>query len=284
MIEPSLLLNQMNKLCINMTHSRRKKDGKKQRKNVLRLMKKLTRRIEKHANRYRELLLKHWEKTDWTEVQMQQVIGRIDNILDQLPAAIKQAHDRIIGERKLATSEKILSLYDKDAHVIIRGKAGNEVEFGQGLLLTEQSNGLITDWELFADQPPSDSQLIKPIVERITKYYGPLKSLCADRAFDSEKNVSLLEGNNINNGICPKSPKKLQERLKEPMFKKLQTRRSQTEGRIGIFKNVFLGKPLRSRITKCKRHAINWCVLTHNLWVIARMAIEVERLPVQQSS
>lgn len=49
----------------------------------------------------------------------------------------------MIGERVISSEDKILSLYDKDAQVIVRGKAGNEVEFGQGLVLSEQSNGLI---------------------------------------------------------------------------------------------------------------------------------------------
>jgi len=69
----------------------------------------------------------------------------------------------------------------------------------------------------------------------------------------------------------------LQQRLEEPLFVSLQTRRSQTEGRIGIFKNVFLGTPLRTRIALNKRHAINWCVLTHNLWVLARKIIAEEK-------
>jgi hypothetical protein len=69
------------------------------------------------------------------------------------------------------TSKKILSFYDRDARVIVRGKAGNEVEFGQDLLLTEQTDGLIIDWLLFADQPPCDSKLLQPTLLRLEKHY-----------------------------------------------------------------------------------------------------------------
>jgi hypothetical protein len=41
--------------------------------------------------------------------------------------------------------DKILSFYDKEVEVIVRGKSGAEVEFGQRLLLTEQEDGLIID-------------------------------------------------------------------------------------------------------------------------------------------
>lgn len=277
MIEPQLFLKQINKLCITMTHVRRKKDSKKQRKNIFRKMKKLSSRIAKHGKRYRELLSNEWEKTEWTHIQAQQVIHRIDSVLEQLPVAIKQAHERIIGERLVASKDKILSLYDKDAHVIVRGKAENEVEFGQGLLLSEQEDGLIIDWQLFKDQPPSDSKALEPMLERIEKHYGAIESLTTDRGFSDKRNDAILQAHNIYNAVCPKSPKQLQEKLTDPIFLSLQTRRSQTEGRIGIFKNVFLGRPLRSRITAYKRQAINWCVLTHNLWLLSRKAIDIER-------
>jgi len=284
MTEPKQILKQMNKLCIKMTHTRRKKDGKKQRKTILREMKKLIQCIAKHANRYRDLLIREREKTAWSEAQSDQVIARIDLILEQLPAAIKQAHERIIGERIVSSSDKTISLYDKDAHVIVRGKAGGEVEFGQSLLLSEQQDGLIIDWELFGERTPSDSKLLEPTVNRIGKYYGQPSSVCGDRGFSSKKTDTFLDGKNIVNGICPKAVTQLQEKLSDPIFVNLQTRRSQTEARIGIFKNVFLGKPLRSRVTLNKRHAINWCVLTHNLWVLSRKTIADEQLQLKHAA
>jgi hypothetical protein len=277
MKEPASLMKDMNKLCMQMTHTRRKKDSKKQRKAILRAMKKLASCIAAHAERYKKLLTESWQKTDWSETQMNQVVRRMDNVLEQLPQAIKQAHDRIIGERKAVSSEKLLSLYDKDIEVIVRGKANNEVEFGQRLMLTEQADGLIIDWELCAKESLQDSQLLKPTIDRLEKNYGPLSSVSTDRAFASAANDDFLKSKNIYNATCPRSPIQLQQRLEEPLFVSLQTRRSQTEGRIGIFKNVFLGTPLRTRIALNKQHAINWCVLTHNLWVLARKIIAEEK-------
>ncbi|HBC71428.1 MAG TPA: hypothetical protein DEG23_03825 [Coxiellaceae bacterium] len=239
MIEPQLFLKQMNKLCITMMHVRRKKDSKKQRKIVFRKMKKLSQCIANHGEHYRELLNNEWEKTRWTHIQAQQVIRRIGLILERLPAAIKQAHERIVGERLVPSENKILSLYDRDTHVIVRGKADNEVEFGQGLLLTEQVDGLIIDWQLFKDQPPSDNKVLKPMLERIKKHYGAIESSCTDRGFSDQKNDAYLQEHKIYNALCPRSPKQLQEKSVDPIFLSLQTRRSQTEARIGIFKNVF---------------------------------------------
>ena len=50
----------------------------------------------------------------------------------------------------------------------------------------------------------------------------------------------------------------------------MQKRRSQTEARISIFKNGFLGSPLLSKGHANQEREVAWNVLTHNLWVIAR--------------
>ena len=122
-----------------------------------------------------------------------------------------------------------------------------------------------------------DSDLLQPTIKRLIKNYGNIGSTSTDRAFSSAANDEFLESKNIYNATCPRPPKKFRGKIRGScFFLSLQTRRSQTEVRIGIFTNVFLGKPLRSSITLYKRHAINWCVLTHNLWVLSRKAIADE--------
>lgn len=277
MPEPSSFVKQMNRLCIEMTHARRRKDSKKVRKRVLRSMKKLSKTIRTHGERYRVLLAEHREETEWTEAQAGLVLGRIDNVLGKLPQAIHQAHERIIGERRLGNEEKMLSLYEEDVHVLVRGKAGAEVEFGHGLYLAEQKDGLIVDWKFFKDQPPADTKLVKQSVERMEQAYGGIGAFCTDRGFDAVANVRLLEEHDVYNAICPRDPKRMAQRKEEPRFMRLQCRRAQTEGRIGIFKNAYLGRPLRSKGFEHKENTVVWCVLTHNLWVLARMALAEER-------
>jgi hypothetical protein len=81
----------------------------------------------------------------------------------------------------------------------------------------------------------------------------------------------MLEGKKIYNAICPKDPGELKKRMKEEKFVELQKRRSQTEGRIAIFKNGFLGSPLLSKGHENQEREVAWNVLAHNLWVIARL-------------
>ena len=274
MADPSEFIRDVNRLCIQMTHSRRRKDGRKYRKQVLRLMKKLLKRIDKHAQRHRDLLADNWQETDLSEGQVHQILFRIDRIRDQLPAAINQAHERLIGERQVANKDKILSLYEPDLHVIVRGKEGSEVEFGNTFLLGEQEDGVIVDWKLIKDRAPSDTQLVRKSLQRFSRVAGDKMpgALVGDRGFDSPGNRQLsTKQHEIYNAICPKSPARMRERMQEARFVELQSRRSQTEGRIGIFKNAFLGRPMKSKGFDYREQNITWAVLAHNLWVIARL-------------
>lgn len=272
--DPKYFISAMNKLCIEMTHARKKKDSQKVRKHVLRRMKKLMKIIEFHAQSYHQLLENSWKETDLSECEAKLVLKRMKNILKQLPAAEKQAHERIIGERRVANKDKILSFYDPDIRVIVRGKAGAEVEFGNTLYLAEQTDGLIIDWDFIKEQAPGDNKLVAPSIERIRKEYGDIESFAADRGFDSLKNTTYLEQQNIINAICPRSVSELKKSLTDKTFCHLQKRRGATEARIGIFKNDYLGKPLNSKGFENRKIRIQWCVLSHNLWKLSTMAAQ----------
>ena len=272
MEEPEEFLKRMNQLCIKMTHARRKKDGKRVRKAVLREMKKLSKIIGAHAERHREVLEQRWQETDLKAGEARQILERIRVVVEKLPAAIRQAHERIIGERPVENDEKVLSLYEGHASVYVRGKAGAEVEFGSQLLLGESQSGVIVDWELVGGKPEADTKMLKRSLERMKQTAGgpAIRAVSGDRGFDSKANREMLEKAGIYNAICPKAPDELKKRMKDGKFVELQKRRSQTEGRIAIFKNGFLGSPLLSKGHANQEREVAWNVLTHNLWVIAR--------------
>lgn len=274
MESPESFITRINRLCIEMTHTRAKQDGKRHKKITLRKMDRVVGTVAAHARRYRKLLDEKWDQTQWTRPQAEQVLRRIDQVLEQLPKARQQARQRIISEQKVENKDKILSLYEPEVQVIVRKKAGKDVEFGNTLLLGENPQGLILDWELFKESAPADSRLQERSRERMKESFGPvLKALAADRGFDSEANQKALAAEGIYNGVCPRSPHELKERGQSTKFKKLQRRRGQTEGRVAIVKNVFLGRPLRSKGFEHRALSVTWTVLTHNLWVMARLTI-----------
>jgi hypothetical protein len=268
---PDGFLRQINRLSMDMSQSRRRADSRKRRKALLRQMKRLTKVVRQHAQRYVVQLQTHWRQTDLSEGQMQRIVLRLQGVVAQLPEAMRQAHERIIGGRKIENRNKILSLYEPDIHVIVRKKAEAEVEFGNTLLLAEQSAGLILDWKLEKEISHGDGALLPPSVERVKAAIGRYpRAVGADRGFDSGRNRLWLEERKIENALCPRSPQELKERMREPKFRRIQTRRAQTEARIGILKNDFLGRPLRSKGFEHRAQAVAWAILAHNLWLLAQ--------------
>lgn len=135
----------------------------------LRLMKRMVKTVRAHAQKHRDLLDQEWAQTDWTRPQADQVIRRLDAVLAPLPETEKQVHERIIGERPVANDEKVISFYETDTKVIVRGKVGAEVEFGNTLRLGETPQGSIVDWQLFQDSAPSDSAPLQDSVEQVER-------------------------------------------------------------------------------------------------------------------
>jgi len=277
--KPNAYMRDMNKLCIKMTHARRRKNSKKARKKTLRQMKKMMRTVEGIAQGHLEKLCKQGASKGLSILKIQILADKFRAILNQVDAIIQQAHERIIGERRVANKDKILSLYERDMHVIHRGKAAAESEFGNTLFLAEQADGLIVDWRLYQDQAPADSKMVPEHIERMEKEHDiKLKGFTGDRGFDSTDNNTVLETSEIENYICPKNIEKLNERLKDEDFRNNQTRRAQTEARIAIITRNFTGNPAQKWGYTNKQRFCAWAILTHNLWVLARLPRRPKKL------
>jgi len=272
MPDPLTLVKTMNSLAIEMTQVSRNRKGKKARKKVFRKMKSHLKMVLRHAKSYYQLLQEKWHTTEWSEKQTQQVLQRMFNVMEQVPEIIEIAHARIISEKVVENQDKILSLYEKNVHVIKRGKFGSDVEFGNGLYLAEQKDGIIVDFKYYKEYPEADTTLLKESIKRMKEHY-PIGSVATDRGFNSKANDRYLNKETIFNATCSRDPHELSIKMDDERFRKAQQRRAQTEGRIGILKNKFIGAKLLRKGFENRAIKILWTVFTHNLWVIARIAI-----------
>lgn len=276
---PRELIRIMNRLCIKMTHSRRRKNSRKYRKQVLREMKHLLKAIGGHAQRHLKLLNLHWDQTDLSEKQTARIQERMECKLKQLPRVVQQAHERIIGERQVKSADKILSVHEDNLHVMVRGKASGEVEFGNNLFLCESPDGFILDYHLYQERAPVDAKQLKESLDRQQGWDidASIEKVVADRGFDTRTIARELKENGIDNHICPRNAQELTRRLKEPDFRILQKRRGGTEARIAILKNNGGGRVCRAKGFGHRAMAVGWGVLAHNLWWVARKVRENQR-------
>ena len=170
---------------------------------------------------------------------------------------------------------KTLSLYDDTASAIVRGKSGAEIEFGNEMLIAEQADGFIVDWQLY-EEKTADQRKLGDFLESYQPQNKGVETIVTDRGFDGKPNQRKLEKINICNGMCPRSPAQMAERMKDENFQTLQHRRSQTEGRIAAIKR-FIGDKMPCRDFEDKKRHAAWAVLSHNLHLLAKLMTEARR-------
>ena len=271
------LLNELNNISIELGNARRRKDSKTKRKQVFRRLKIFSIRIAQHAHKHIELLKKHREKkTSLSQAQADFIINRMQGILEQLPKVRQVAHERIIGERRVASKDKIISPFETNAKVMARGKSGAEVEFGNQLMIGENRDGLIVFYELY-EEIKSDSKLYTDAILQTEQTVGAkLELICGDRGFSDVKTQQKITESrpDLKDHTCPKSVDLLKRSMEDDEFKKSQKRRCQTEARIAIIKNVYHNGRTLSKGIASQRLELNWVMLTHNLCKLAQMRMQ----------
>lgn len=271
--KPKTFISEMNALCMSMTSANRKRGDKKQKKKIFRDLKKLAAVIRKHGTRYADLLESEHENTDLSKAEAACVVKRLREMTEILPTAVKQAHSRIIKGVQVKNEDKLLSIYHEHVNVIKRGKAGGQVEFGNPLFLAEQRDGIILDWKLYKTDVKDPQATREGIIRLTEEFEYEIASMTGDRGCQSKRNDKLLTSKNIYNGLCPRNPHEFIEKMHDGKFRELQKRRAQTEGRIGIFKNVILDGSLYEKNFEGKEIKIAWAVMLHNLWCMARLPV-----------
>lgn len=157
-------------------------------------------------------------------------------------ALVVRAHDqarrRIVEGESVPAAEKLVSLFEPHASIIVRGKAGKPVEFGHKLFLSETAEGLVVHYEV-ADGNPPDSPWVTSALERHRELFGRVPAVYAgDRGFYSRQNVTLCEDAGIQTESFPyrggKRPRARTAHEHSPAFRDAQRFRAGVEGRISV--------------------------------------------------
>src|SRR5271169_4169915 len=100
---------------------------------------------------------------------------------------IAQTERRVLRGEAVAANEKIVSLFEPHADIIVKG--GREVQYGHKLNLTTGRSGLILDLVIEAGNP-ADSERFLPMLNRHIGFYGDApRQTAADGGFASRHNL-----------------------------------------------------------------------------------------------
>lgn len=170
---------------------------------------------------------------------------------------------------------KILSLFEPLTEAIRKGKAGKETEFGKLVKIQECENGIITDYEVYAERP-ADVKLLKKALKAHEQTFGKMPELAAaDHGFHSDANERQAQKAGVKRVCLPRPGKKTKERIKhqrQRWFREGQKWRNGSEGRISVLKRSFGMRRCLYRGFEGMQRWVGWSVLANNLRCMARLS------------
>ncbi len=89
-----------------------------------------------------------------TQRQAQRLLEQAQRVLPLVERVITQTRTRVLEGKKVASEQKVLSLFEPHTRAIPRHKGGALVEFGRHVVLDEVDGGIVTRYPLF-EHPPN---------------------------------------------------------------------------------------------------------------------------------
>jgi transposase, IS5 family len=207
--------------------------------------------------------------------------GRLRRALSELATTVAttstvvtQARTRLAGDTPDAAT-RIVSLHDRDARPIVKGRLGKPVEFGYKTQVVDNEDGIICDRTVEMGNLPDAPQLV-PAIRRIVTHTGRVpKAVTADGNYGEQTVDDDLHALGVTTVAIPRKGRPDTARRDHEhrrAFRRLLRWRTGCEGRISCLKRGYGFD--RSRVDGLPRTRV-WCgysVLTHNLVKIGKLA------------
>ena len=134
-----------------------------------------------------------WQAPDPMTVALWQAEFR--HYRPQIERIIAQTERRVLHGETVAANEKIVSLFEPHADIIVKG--GRDVEYGHKLNLTAGRSGLILDLVIESGNP-ADSERFLPMLDRHIAFYGQApRQAAADGGYASRHNLSQAKARGV---------------------------------------------------------------------------------------
>ncbi|MBC8877342.1 MAG: transposase [Planctomycetes bacterium] len=189
--------------------------------------------------------------------------------MDYLPVMRRVAavaRRRAFDGEKVPNGEKVFSIFEPHAELIMRGRRGRPIEFGHKVLLTQSKEKFITDFVVL-EENRSDAELLPLVFDRHQEKYGRRpESIAADKGFcpDADTYQELAEQVDYL-GV----PRRTRD-FGDAMMVVWQQWRAGIEGTISCLKRAFRLARCCFRGFKNFASAVGSAVFCHNLTILAK--------------
>lgn len=204
----------------------------------------------KRVQLYRELL----KITRATLAYLRQAAARLERVGDllvefwqaefrhHLPLVeqiIAQTERRVLAGEKVPAGEKLVSLFEPHADIIVKGS--RKIEYGHKLNLTTGRSGLILDLVIEAGNP-ADTERFLPMLERHIAFYGKApRQGAADGGYASRGNLNQAKALGVRDmAFHKKKGLRIEDMVRSNwVYRKLRNFRAGVEANISCLKRAY---------------------------------------------
>ncbi len=203
---------------------------------------------------------RHYQKLIETAEQMVRQTARVMHALEQqsesaakrlreqaeevvplVKRIIAQTRSRVLEGKKVASADKVLSLFEPHTRAIPRHKGGAEVEFGRHVILDEVEGGIVTRYALL-EQPHEHGQALEAVQHHRQVFGRPPRLVAGDRGVHSADTEEVLTEVGVKLVAIPASGKLSEARQaleRTRSFKRGYRWRAGIEGRIASLRRDY---------------------------------------------
>jgi len=199
-------------------------------------------------------------------------MSRIEHFVPLVKKVIHQTQERVFrGDTHV--EEKIISLFEPHSQVIRKGKAHKPNEFGRLVRVDEVENGIVSGYQVLEGNHADTGSFI-PALEHHQSMFGQVPEMAtADRGFFSARNereAKELGVKKVAIPACGRLSGKRAEQQKQRWFRRALRWRAGIERTMSHLKHPFSMARARYKGERGFERYVGWCVITKNLFSIAR--------------
>jgi len=173
--------------------------------------------------------------------RLARAVNDLTDLLDATERIAAQARQRIAGTIPDGAT-RVVSLHDRQARPIAKGRLGKPVEFGYKGQVVDNDDGVVLDHDLLAGNPPDAPQLA-PAVERVKARTGRApRTVTADRGYGEAAVDQALCDLGVRTVVIPRKGRPgaaRQQAEHRRAFRRTVKWRTGCEGRISTLKRGY---------------------------------------------
>jgi IS5 family transposase len=146
-----------------------------------------------------------------TGQQAKRLLTQAQRVLPLVKRVIVQTRTRVLEGKKMASGEKVLSLFEPHTRAIPRHKGGALVEFGRHVILDEVDGGIVTRFQIL-EHPTEHGQAIEAVAHHCALFEHPPNLVAGDRGVHSAETESQLATAGVKLVAIPAAGKVSEER------------------------------------------------------------------------